>query len=222
MPVASTGLAALQVMEWESVGICTSILIRRPSWDVEQMQIWREQRESELHVDEEALCKLVHEKQQLRQKMKIPSSAEDSGTILVLKALHAFAEQKLICRCTYKLHRTPFSQKASDVNNLMWCVPKRDQSLHKWPIYRIFVWPSFSSSSAPASPSSSAYSGISYLVVAVNSSSNLPTALRSCCGDAVAKGEGLVAMVAGRVLERSLRGGVELQGTLGKKSRSYG
>lgn len=62
---------------------------------------------------------------------------------------------------------------------------------------------------------------ISYLVVAVHSSSNLPAAPRSCCGDAVAKGEGLVAMVAGRVLERSLRGGVELQGTLGKKSRSY-
>lgn len=62
---------------------------------------------------------------------------------------------------------------------------------------------------------------ISYLVVAVHGSSNLPAALRSCCGDAVAKGEGLVAMVAGRVLERSLRGGVELQGTLGKKSWSY-
>lgn len=56
----------------------------------------------------------------------------------------------------------------------------------------------------------------------MHGSSDLPAALRSCCcGDAVAKGEGLVAMVAGRVLERSLRGGVELQGTLGKKSRSY-
>ncbi|TNN84654.1 hypothetical protein EYF80_005069 [Liparis tanakae] len=56
---------------------------------------------------------------------------------------------------------------------------------------------------------------------AVHGSSDLPAALRSRGGDAVAKGEGLVAMVAGRVLERSLRGGVELQGTLGKKSRSY-
>lgn len=63
---------------------------------------------------------------------------------------------------------------------------------------------------------------LSYLVVAVHSSSNLAAALRSCCcGDAVAKGEGLVAMVAGRVLKWSLWGGVELQGTLGKKSRSY-
>ena len=62
---------------------------------------------------------------------------------------------------------------------------------------------------------------LSYLVVAVHGSSDLPAPLRSCCcGDAVAKGEGLVAMVAGRVLEWSLRGGVELQGTLGKKSRS--
>lgn len=61
----------------------------------------------------------------------------------------------------------------------------------------------------------------SYLVVAVHGSSNLPAALRRCCRDAVAEGEGLVAMVAGRVLERSLRGGVELQGTLGKESRSY-
>lgn len=61
---------------------------------------------------------------------------------------------------------------------------------------------------------------LSYLVVAVHGSSDLSAALRSCCcGDAVAKGEGLVAMVAGRVLEWSLRGGVELQGTLGKKSR---
>lgn len=60
---------------------------------------------------------------------------------------------------------------------------------------------------------------LSYLVVAVHRSSNLPAALRSCCRDAVT--EGLVAMVAGRVLERSLRGGVELQGTLGKESRSY-
>lgn len=43
---------------------------------------------------------------------------------------------------------------------------------------------------------------LSYLVVAVHGSSDLPAALRSCCcGDAVAKGEGLVAMVAGRVLE---------------------
>lgn len=62
---------------------------------------------------------------------------------------------------------------------------------------------------------------LSYLVVAVHGSSDLPAALRTCCcGDAVAKGEGLVAMVAGRVLEWSLRGGVELQGTLGKKSWS--
>lgn len=60
---------------------------------------------------------------------------------------------------------------------------------------------------------------LSYLIVAVHRSSNLPAALRSCCRDAVT--EGLVAMVAGRVLERSLRGGVELQGTLGKQSRSY-
>lgn len=72
-----------------------------------------------------------------------------------------------------------------------------------------------------ASASPSFHSSVSYLVVAVHGSSNLPAALRSCCRNAVAKGEGLVAMVAGRVLERSLRGGVELQGTLGKKSRSY-
>lgn len=62
---------------------------------------------------------------------------------------------------------------------------------------------------------------VSYLVVAVHGSSDLAAALGSRrCRDAVAKGEGLVAMVAGRVLERSLRGGVELQGTLGKESRS--
>lgn len=70
-------------------------------------------------------------------------------------------------------------------------------------------------------PQSHTYNWKSYLVVAVHGSSNQPAALSRCCRDVVAKGEGLVAMVAGRVLERSLRGGVELQGTLGKKSWSY-
>lgn len=80
----------------------------------------------------------------------------------------------------------------------------------------------FFTSPTLASSLSRVHNSSSYLVVAVHCSSNLPAALGSCCcGEAVAKGEGLVAMVAGRVLERSLRGGVELQGTLGKKSRSY-
>lgn len=63
---------------------------------------------------------------------------------------------------------------------------------------------------------------VTYLVVAVHGPTDLSAALWRCRGSAVTKGEGLVAMVAGGVLERSLWGGVELQRTLGKKSWGEG
>lgn len=135
--------------------------------------------------------------------------------------------------CTAKLWKTHLRWVTFTVK-LLWCQSLKFSSdqpavqlfqtlmLTKTAGVRIFVQLTFSIIIINHAFSlSSVYSSTSYLVVAVHGSSNLPAALRSCCGDAVAKGEGLVAMVAGRVLKRSLRGGVELQGTLGKKCRSY-